>query len=173
MNGQEDTSITALITKMKQKKDNLLTELEEVQQWLTKLEAMVDQGKAIIGEKSVTIPELSSQMAIEDEAPEAKAGRVLSLIKPNAEKTHAEKCKQLLEESGNPLTLAQLDELFDKRKWPIKGNNRRLVIYNSLRRNSEGKGNDWFVKAGDKKWGLKGRDDREGSDTASSLLTGL
>lgn len=163
MNGQEDTSITALIAKMKEKKDKLLTELEEVQQWLTKLEAMVDQGKAIIGEKSENIPEPPSQTAIKDEAPEAKAGRVLSLIKPNAEKTHAEKCKQLLEESGEPLSLAQLDDLFEKRTWPIncKKKNRRLVIYNSMKRRE-----NWFVKVGDKKWGLKGRDDQEGMNIA-------
>lgn len=174
MDSQDEKFITALISKMEQKRDNLLRELEEVQKWLTSMESIISQGKVIVGEtnigKASDIPiEIPTKDHVEAEPPEAKVGRVLNLLKPDVQKPHAAKCKQLLEESGGPLSLAQLDVLFDKRSWPIKGDNRRLVIYNSMRRNSEGKGKDWFVKAGVKKWGLKGRDDQKDPESSSLL----
>lgn len=162
---QEDKSITAMIAKMQRKRNELVTELEKVQEWLSQLDTILNRGKVIIGEESTSAapspaplsPENKETETIKSRISESISGRILRLIdKPDAEKTHAEKCKQLLEEAGSPLSLAQLSDQFLKRNWPIKGNNRRLIIYNSMTRRK-----DWFMSLGNKMWGLKGRDDQQ------------
>ena len=91
----EDKSIAAMITKMKQKRAELLTELEKVQEWLSQLEAILNRGKAIIGEESISTA-IPTPPSPDNEKPDAKAGRILRLIeKPDAEKSHAEKIKKL------------------------------------------------------------------------------
>jgi hypothetical protein len=163
MTTDEDKSLTLLISKMQQKRDDLLMELEKVQKWLTQVEVIISQGKAIVEKAMIegispNISQTSAQQVHLEplEAPEAKAGRILRLIgdKPDTEKNHPEKIRQLFEESGGAMTIQQMDDEFRNRNWPIKSDRRRQIIYNTLVRR-----NDWFVRLGDKLWGLKGRDD--------------
>jgi len=145
----EDKSIAAMITKMEQKRAELLTDLEKVQEWLNQLEAILSRGKAIIGEESTSTP-TPALPSPDNEKPDAKAGRILRLIeKPDAEKSHAEKIKKLFEELGG-MSVPKIDAQFRERNWPINGKNRNQIIRNALNRKSE-----WFEMSKDKKtWNL-------------------
>ncbi len=161
---QEEKSITALISKMQRKKDDLLTELEKVQKWLTTVESIINQGKAIVGEPepvigeiSGTLSKVSAEIHGEVELPETKAGRILRLI---GEKTHAEKIKEILSE-GKRLKLQEISDEFTARNWPINSKslkNRLQVIKNNL----VGKvGKAWFdYDESTKTWGLKGQSEQ-------------
>lgn len=152
----EDKPIMAMIAKMERKRTELLTELEKVQEWLSQFDAILNRGKAIIGEERVTIPGLPVKLIVDEEKPETKAGRILRLIgdKPDAEKTHAEKIRQILEESGGPLSIPKIDAQFLEREWPINGKNRNQIIRNALLSKPE-----WFARSpkDNKIWDLRER----------------
>jgi len=152
----EDMSVAAMIGKMERKRAELLTELEKVQEWLSQLEAILNRGKAIIGEESTSTP-TPTPPPPDNEKPETKAGRILRLIeKPDSEKSHAEKIKKLLEELGG-MSVPKIDTQFRERNWPINGKNRNQIIRNALNRKSE-----WFALSKDKKtWNLVKRVHRD------------
>jgi hypothetical protein len=150
----EDKSVTAMIAKMERKRAELLTELEKVQEWLSQVDAILNRGKAIIGEEFPSVPAPAPPTPSPDnEKPETKAGRILRLIeKPDAEKSHAEKIKKLFEELGG-MSVPKIDAQFRERNWPINGKNRNQIIRNALHRKSE-----WFALSKDNKiWDLKKR----------------
>lgn len=166
MNTEKDKSIALLISRMQEKRDNLLFELEKVQKWLNQIDIFIGQGKdivgdvekAISGEISAPLPECPAQTNIKVEPPENKIDRIMRLMgdKSDTETSHPEKIRQILEESGGPLSMSQIHNQFLARNWPIKSGRPRQIIYNTLIRRD-----DWFVKLGDRLWGLKGRDDIE------------
>jgi hypothetical protein len=146
----EDKSLSAMIAKMQEKRAELLTELERVQEWLSQVNMIFNRGKAIIGEESPTAP-TPAPPSLDNEKPETKVGRILRLIgdKPDSEKTHADKIRQILEEAGGPLTIPQIDAKFKEKDWPITGKYRNQSIRNNLLRKST-----WFVQLEDKTWNL-------------------
>ena len=151
---QEDKSITAMIAKMEKKRDELATELEKVQEWLSQMDAILNRGKAIIGEEHITLPRLPTKLVIDEEKLETPAGRILRKI---GEKTHAEKIKEILS-TGKRLKLQEISDEFSSRNWPINSKsmrNRLQVIKNNLL----GKvGKTWFdYDKNTKTWGLKGQ----------------
>lgn len=141
----EDKSIAAMIAKMEGKRAKLLSELEKVQEWLSQVDMIFSRGKAIIGEESTSTP-TPAPPPPDNEKPETTAGRILRLIeKPDAEKSHAEKIKKLLEDLGG-MSVPKIDAQFRERNWPINGKNRNQIIRNALNRKSE-----WFALSKDKK----------------------
>jgi hypothetical protein len=170
MVGPEDKSLSAMIAKMEEKRAELLMELEKVQEWLSQVDAVFTRGKAIIGEESISTPApvpssadnkkmetISVRISESARMSEAISSRILR-FKPDAEKTHPEKIRQIFQEFGSPLSIPQIDAKFYEKGWPIKGNNRRQIIRNALVKRSAGhvkvSTSVWFVNLGDKTWDL-------------------
>lgn len=168
---QEDKSITAMIAKMQRKRNELVTELEKVQEWLSQLDTILNRGKVIIGDESTSAapppaapsPENKETDTIKSRNSESISGRILRLIdKPDAEKTQSEKVRQILQESDGPLSVPQIDAKFSEKGWPIEGEHRNQIIRNALIRKSVSEKNKkskniWFVLVRDKMWDLAER----------------
>ena len=73
-------------------------------------------------------PETLSVRILESVKMAETISSMISRFKPDAEKNQLEKIRQILQESGGPLSVPQIDAKFSEKVWPIKGEHRKQVI---------------------------------------------
>ena len=109
-----------------------LKEFEKIKERLSQIEAFINQGRILIGDK-----------------PESKAVRIIRFL---GEKTNADKAKGILEASGRAMRVPEIANEFRVRNWPLGEKNGMQILRNVLK----GKP-DLFVKVGIGTWDLKER----------------
>jgi hypothetical protein len=124
-------------------RDKLLEELKEfekIKERLGQIEAFINQGKLLLGDKSRRndVKELDS-----------KPTRIPYLY---GEKTNPEKIVEILRASGRAMTVPEIANEFKARNWHLSEKSRMQIIRNALK----GKPG-WFEKEGTGLWNLKER----------------
>ena len=117
-----------------------LKEFEKIKERLSQIEAFINQGRILIGDKPENIGM---------DKPESRAGRIIRFL---GEKTNADKVIGILEASGRAMRVPEIANEFRVRNWPLSEKNGMQILRNVLK----GKP-DLFVKVGIGTWDLKER----------------
>lgn len=103
-----------------------LKELEKIKQRLTQLDTFIEQGKLLLGIKSL---EGSSEPTPQIEQ---RKGFGLLPIDDSAKPIYL-KAVQIIKEAGRPMGLSEMTEEFRRRNWKLSEDNPRQVLRNTLK----------------------------------------